>query len=270
MSKSRDLALAAAGLAVFVSASAVGFAQTQQQQQRQQPAQRAAPAPAAAPLPWANSPNAQILGGRVVRSDTPDFAPRRFGVGRPATEQEIAGWAIAVRPDGQGLPRGRGSVADGEQIYMAQCASCHGDFGESAGRWPMVAGGQGSIATPDPIKTVGSFWPYASTLFDYIRRTMPFGAAQSLTVDETYAVTAYVLYLNDIVTDQSFVLSHENFTTIRMPNERAFVLDDRETAEASFWREPCMTNCAPRPAEITGRARVLDVTPETRRRGGVE
>lgn len=267
MSRSRDLGLAAACVAVLLSVTAVGVAQTQQTAPREPAPGRSTTLP---PLPWASSPNAGILGHRVMRSDMPDFGDRRFGVGRPASEREIAGWAISVRPDGQGLPRGRGSVEAGETIYLAQCASCHGDFGESAGRWPMIAGGQGSINKPDPIKTVGSFWPYASTLFDYIRRTMPFGDAQSLSIDEVYAVTAYVLYLNDLITDQNFVLSNENFTTIRMPNERNFFPDDRETTEASFWREPCMANCAPNPAQVTGRARVLDVTPETRRRGGVE
>jgi cytochrome c len=101
---------------------------------------------------------------------------------------------------------------------------------------------------------------------------MPFGNAQSLTADETYAITAYVLYLNDVITDSNFVLTNENLPGIRMPNRDGFLLDDRERTEASFWREPCMTNCAPDTARITGRARVLDVTPETqgRRGGGID
>lgn len=188
---------------------------------------------------------------------------RRLGIGREATAEEIAGWAISVRPDGQGLPPGRGTVKQGEELYLAQCASCHGEFGESAGRWPILSGGAGTLGTHDPVKSIGSYWPYASTIFDYIRRAMPYGNAQSLTADETYAITAYVLYLNDIVTDDSFELNRENFASIKLPNQPNFYDDDRETTEKAFWtRDPCMTNCLPGEARIIGRARALDVTPE--------
>lgn len=125
---------------------------------------------------------------------------KRLGIGRDVTPQELAGWDIDIRPDGQGLPPGKGTVKDGEQLYMTHCAACHGEFGESAGRWPILSGGTGSLASPDPVKSIGSYWPYASTVMDYIRRAMPFGNAQSLTNDELYAITAYVLYLNDIST----------------------------------------------------------------------
>ncbi len=172
-----------------------------------------------------------------------------------------------MRPDGHGVPVGKGTVRQGEELYLAHCASCHGDFGESAGRWPILAGGQGTLRHEDPTKSVGSFWPYATTLLDYIHRTMPFGNAQSLSWDETYAITAYVLYLNDVVTDQDFELSHRNITQVRLANERGFFPDDRETAERHFWdRTPCMTDCAREPARITGRARALDVTPDSTRR----
>ena len=188
---------------------------------------------------------------------------QKLGVGREAKPEEIAGWDIDVRPDGHGLPPGKGSVKQGEEIFNAQCASCHGEFGESAGRWPVLAGGAGTIASHDPVRSIGSYWPYASTVFDYIRRAMPYGNAQSLTPDEVYAVTAYVLYLNDIVKDEEFELNDKNFTTIKLPNEPNFVDDDREKTEKEFWKaEPCMKNCAPGKAEIVGRARVLDVTPE--------
>jgi len=188
---------------------------------------------------------------------------KKLGIGREATNEEIAGWAISVRPDGQGLPAGKGTVKDGEPLYVERCAACHGEFGESAGRWPIIAGGAGTLASHDPVKSVGSYWPYASTLLDYIRRSMPFGAAQSLSNDELYAITAYVLYLNDVIKDFNFELSDKNFATIRLPNERNFVDDDRETAEKEFWQKnPCMTNCALGTATITGRARAIDVTPE--------
>ncbi len=192
------------------------------------------------------------------------IAAKPLNIGRAATPSEIAGWDIAIRPDGKGLPPGKGSVKAGETLYMAQCAACHGEFGESAGRWPLISGGNGTLASHDPVKSVGSYWPYASTLMDYIRRSMPFGNAQSLTNDELYAITAYVLYLNDIIKDENFELNDKNFTTIKLPNESNFYDDDREVTEKTFWRkDPCMTNCAPSEAKVTGRARALDVTPES-------
>jgi S-disulfanyl-L-cysteine oxidoreductase SoxD len=190
-------------------------------------------------------------------------APRRLHIGRPATPEEIAGWDIDIRPDGQGLPRGKGTVKAGETLYMERCAACHGEFGESAGRWPILSGGDGSLASNDPVKSIGSYWPYASTLMDYIRRSMPFGNSQSLSGDELYAITAYVLYLNDVIKQEDFELNDKNFTTIKLQNEPNFQDDDRETTEKAFWKkEPCMTSCAPGEAKVTGRARVLDVTPD--------
>jgi cytochrome c len=186
-----------------------------------------------------------------------------LGFGREAKPEEIAGWDIDIRPDGQGLPPGKGTVKQGEEIYMLQCAACHGEFGESAARWPILMGGAGTLAGHDPVKSIGSYWPYASTLIDYIRRSMPFGNSQSLSNDELYAVTAYVLYLNDIVKDENFELNEKTFKAIKLPNEPNFYDDDRETAEKVFWRrEPCMTNCLPGKAKITGRASALDVTPD--------
>jgi cytochrome c len=191
-------------------------------------------------------------------------APKKLGIGREAKPEEIAGWAIAIRPDGRGLPVGKGTVKDGEAIYMERCAACHGEFGESAGRWPILAGGAGSLASHEPIKSIGSYWPYASTLMDYIRRAMPYGNAQSLTNDELYAVVAYVLYLNDVVKDETFELNDRNFTSIKLANEANFFDDDREVAEKAFWnKQPCMTNCAQGEAKITSRARTLDVTPDS-------
>jgi len=185
---------------------------------------------------------------------------RKLNIGHAATPQEIAGWDIDVRPDGQGLPTGKGSVKDGEQVYMGKCAACHGEFGESAGRWLQVAGGARSLKSDDPVKTVGSYFAHLSTVIDYVRRAMPFGDAQSLGNDELYAVVAYMLYLNDIV-GEKFVLSKETFASVKMPNVGGFYDDDRESAERSFWATPCMTDCKPE-AKITGRARIIDVTPD--------
>jgi cytochrome c len=159
-------------------------------------------------------------------------------------------------------------VKDGEAVYVAKCAACHGEFGESAGRWPQIAGGQGSLASDDPVKTVGSYFAHLSTVIDYVRRAMPFGDAQSLTNDELYAVVAYMLFLNDLV-DEKFVLSKDTYRSVRMPNAGGFYDDDRETSEKSFWNpRPCMTDCKPE-VKITGRARVIDVTPDEKavRRG---
>jgi S-disulfanyl-L-cysteine oxidoreductase SoxD len=190
--------------------------------------------------------------------------PRKFGIGREATQAEIAGWDIDVRPDGQGLPPGKGLAKDGEDVYMTRCAACHGEFGEGAGRWPQLAGGTGTLASDDPSKTVGSYFPYLSTLFDYTRHAMPFGDSQSLTNDELYAVVAYVLYLNDLV-EENFVLSKETWSKVKMPNSGGFYEDDRETAEKAFWNAaPCMTDCKAE-VKITGRARVIDVTPDEER-----
>ena len=188
---------------------------------------------------------------------------KRLGIGREAKPEEIAGWDIDIRPDGMGLPPGKGTVKQGEAIYMQQCAACHGEFGESAGRWPIISGGENTLASDDPVKSIGSYWPYASTVMDYIRRAMPFGNAQSLSNDELYAVTAYVFYLNDIIKDEHFELNANSFKSIKLPNEPNFRDDDRDVAEKSLWRKsPCMTNCLPGTARITGRARVIDVTPE--------
>lgn len=189
---------------------------------------------------------------------------KRLGIGRTATSEEIAGWDIDIRPDGQGLPLGKGTVKQGEPLYVERCAACHGEFGESAGRWPQVAGGQGSLASHDPVKTIGSYFAHLSTVFDYVRHAMPFGDAQSLTDDELYAVVAYMLFLNDIV-DEKFVLSRETFGSVRMPNAGGFYDDDREKTEKAFWNAPCMTDCKP-DAKVIGRARVIDVTPDDKRR----
>ena len=191
-----------------------------------------------------------------------------YGIGTAATAEQIAGWDIDIRPDGAGAPPGSGSVKKGEALYMERCAGCHGEFGESAGRWPALAQGKGTLASNDPVKTVGSYYPYLSSVFDYIRRAMPFGDSQSLKNDELYAIVAYVLYLNDIV-DDKFVLSKETWAQVKMPNAGGFFDDDRETSEKTFWNpHPCMTNCRP-PVAITNRARALGVTPDekTEKRG---
>lgn len=190
---------------------------------------------------------------------------QQYGLGSPATPEEIAGWDIDVRPDGLGLPDGSGSVLDGEEIYLERCAVCHGEFGEAFGRYPPLMGGDGTLDKQDPVKTIGSYWPYASTVWDYVHRAMPFGDAQSLSVDETYAVVAYLLYLNDLI-DEDFVLTRENLPQVAMPNAKGFFLMEEAEFEAT---EPCMKNCR-QEVEVVGRARIIDVTPDEPEGVGVD
>lgn len=147
-----------------------------------------------------------------------------YGIGRPATAEEIAGWDIDVRADGQGLPPGKGSVADGETLFAARCAGCHGETGQGKPADRLV-GGVGTLAAAKPVRTVGSFWPYATTLFDYIHRAMPFDAPQSLTADQVYAVSAYILYLNDLV-PRDAVLDAASLPKVHMPNRDGFITED--------------------------------------------
>ncbi|SFM26513.1 cytochrome c [Bradyrhizobium sp. NFR13] len=210
-----------------------------------------------------------LLGGMTGPSAAQQMAGRdvtkpsaKLGLGRAATAEEIAAWDTDVRPDGRGLPVGKGTVKQGDDLFQEKCASCHGEFGQGVGRWPVLAGGAGTLKADRPDKTVGSFWPDLSTVFDYIKRAMPYGNAQSLTNDEIYALTAYILSMNDIVKDEKFELNEKNFTSIKMPNAAAFFEDDRETSEKQFWnKNPCMKDCRPVP-KVTGRAMSIDVTPD--------
>lgn len=185
----------------------------------------------------------------------------KLGLGREAHVEEIAAWDVDVLPGGIGLPEGRGDAYTGEEVFAEHCAVCHGDFAEGVGNWPVLAGGFDTLADKDPVKTVGSYWPYLSTVWDYVNRSMPFGAAQTLEPDDVYAIVAYILYSNDLV-DDDFELSHENFAEFEMYNKDGFIIDDRPETEYTIWRtEPCMENCKDS-VEITMRASVLDVTPE--------
>lgn len=184
-----------------------------------------------------------------------------LGLGRPALPEEVEAWDVAVLPDGQGLPVGSGDVETGEQVFGDNCASCHGDFAEGLDSWPVLAGGAGSLKDPRPVKTIGSYWPHLSTVFDYVHRSMPFGGAQTLSVDDTYAITAFLLYSNGLVEDD-FVLSNENFTEIVMPNAEGFYVDDRpQTEYPLFSAAPCMENCRAEPPKVIKRAVELNVTP---------
>lgn len=166
--------------------------------------------------------SAALLAALVVVAGAAAAEPQRLGFGRPATPQELAAEDIDVRADGAGLPPGQGSVEEGAALFASACAACHGERGEK----PVIpalrlVGGRGTLATPGAVQTVGSYWPYATTLFDYARRAMPFNAPQSLTANQVYAVTAYVLRLNGIVPDGA-VLDAGALPTVRMPNQGGF------------------------------------------------
>ena len=186
---------------------------------------------------------------------------RKYNIGKLATKTEVAGWDIDVRPDGVGAPKGSGNAIDGEEIYVNRCAACHGDFGEGVDRWPVLVGGDGTLASHDPEKTTGSYWPYASTIFDYVYRSMPFGEAQTLTHNETYKLVAYLLNMNEII-DEDFVLSDKNIGKIKMPNASGFLLPDPRPDVTKYKDgQPCMKNCDV-PLKIIGKARDIDVTPD--------
>jgi len=141
--------------------------------------------------------------------------------GSPVSAAEIARWDISIPPSGAGLPAGGGDAKQGEAVYVAQCQACHGPKGAGKPADPLV-GGAGSLATGKPIRTVGSYWPYATTLFDYTRRAMPLNKPLSLTNDEVYAVTAYVLYLNGIVGENA-QMNAQTLPQVKMPNRDGFV-----------------------------------------------
>lgn len=171
--------------------------------------------------------------------------PLAYGFGKPASQREIAGWDIDVRPDGTGLPKGRGSVADGQVIYDEKCASCHGTFGES-NSYLQIAGGVGSLGTDQPVRTTGSKLNYATTLWDYINRAMPFNAPQTLSPDDVYALTAYVLNLNDILPADA-VLDQDSLPKVKMPNRDGFTTQHgfmRRDGRPDTRNVACMSNCA--------------------------
>ena len=142
-------------------------------------------------------------------------------LGRDVKPEEIAAWDMSIPPDGSGLPAGGGPAVEGAAVYNANCASCHGANGTGGPADPLV-GGIGTLASKKPVKTVGSYWPYATTLFDYIRRAMPFNAPWSLSNDEVYAVSAYLLSLNGII-DQKARMDAKTLPQVQMPNRDGFV-----------------------------------------------
>lgn len=198
-----------------------------------------------------------------------------FNLGRTPTQNEIKVWDVDVMPDGTGLPEGEGSVEEGDELYTNKCASCHGDFGTGGKGYPTLSGGQGTLKNQllkpgdePPIRTIGSYWPYASTLFWYVKTAMPFTKPKSLSDNEVYAIVAYLLSVNDITIDgeeldDEYVLNKEKFLKIKMPNVDGFYPVDPSRSDLKELRGPlaqgvrCMKDCdAPKPVyiqnEITG------------------
>jgi mono/diheme cytochrome c family protein len=149
----------------------------------------------------------------------------KYGVGQPATAEQIRNLGAAIAPDGSGLPEGSGTVAAGREVFAARCSSCHGEKGEG-GVGPPLVGGQGTLRSAKPLKTVGSFWPYATTVWDYTNRAMPFNQPGLLKATEVYAVVAYVLNLNGII-DSNQVMDAKSLPKVKMPNRDGFVADPR-------------------------------------------
>jgi cytochrome c len=165
--------------------------------------------------------------------------PDKPRFGQPVGEADLAAWNIDVRTsDGQGLPAGRGSVAEGRQVYAAKCASCHGPDAKGGPVYGTMVGGMGSFTTNTRVLTPGSMYPYAPILFDYIRRSMPMDRPQTLTANEVYAVSAYLLNLNGLVPAEA-VMDAQSMPKVQMPNRDGFILDDRPDTQAVR----CMTSC---------------------------
>lgn len=184
-----------------------------------------------------------------------------YGYGTPATQQQIAGWDIDARgDDGEGLPAGKGNVARGAEVFAEQCAACHGTFGEGEGRYPKLVGGNGTLTADRPEPTVGSYWPFAVTLWDYINRAMPMPMPHTLSADDVYALTAYVLNLNNLVADD-FVADKASLPKVKMPNHDNFTWQDPRPDTAA---KPCMTKCIdPKDIKIISTAEGTDLTPRT-------
>lgn len=161
--------------------------------------------------------------------------------GRPIAEADVAAWDIDVRgPDGRGLPPGSGSVAAGKAVFDTKCAACHGAAAAGGPMFGPMVGGIGSFKTDKRVLTPGSMYPYAPILFDYVRRAMPMNAPQTLSNDEVYAVSAYILHLNGLVPAEA-VLDAAKLSAVQMPNRDGFMTDDRPDTRA----QRCMTGCPP-------------------------
>lgn len=169
---------------------------------------------------------------------TPQQTPVRYGVGSEPTVADIRAWNIDVTPDGAGLPEGAGTVAQGRTLFTQKCSACHGADGEG-GPGGRLTGGKGTLATPKPVLTVGSFWPYATIVYDYVNRAMPYDKPQSLKPDEVYALSAFLLYQNGVIGADA-VMNAQTLPKVVMPNRNGFTaVDPRPDVHGSR----CMQDC---------------------------
>ncbi len=169
-------------------------------------------------LAFGSAVSVLLLGAGLAQSP-------HYKVGRAPAEEQIKAWSITILPDGTGLPEGKGTAAEGKDVYDRRCSECHGNKAQGAESVALI-GGQGSLAGPKPLKTVTSYWPYATTVWDYVNRSMPFDTPGVLTNDQLYAVVAYILFLDGIV-EENQELNRETLPKIQMPNRDGFVKDDR-------------------------------------------
>jgi len=178
-----------------------------------------------------------------------------YGVGRKPTAEEIKAWDISIGPDGKELPPGHGTVSGGKEVYTKRCLECHGADGKS-GKYDALVGGQDTLRSEKPVKTVGSYWPYATTLWDHIHRAMPFDRPGTLTTDQVYDLTAYLLFLNGIIGENE-VMDALSLPNVKMPNRNGFVPDPRpDTAQSKQLKVPkpkpkTSPHAQPKPA-VTG------------------
>jgi len=156
----------------------------------------------------------------------PASEARRYDVGRAATPDEIAAVDISIFPDGRGLPAGHGTAREGKPLFAAVCASCHGANGEGNDDYPQLIGGRGTLGTKEPQLTVGSYWPYATTVWDYVHRAMPYVGPGALIADQAYALTAFLLFRNGIIAEDA-VVDERTLPAVLMPNRNGFIHDDR-------------------------------------------
>lgn len=172
---------------------------------------------------------AVLLSGMFTTSAWVETIPHPIGLGRTPTAAEIQAWDVAVGPDGKELPPGQGTAQEGANLYLEKCAACHGETG-TEGPQDILSGGQGSLATGKPLRTIGSYWPHVTTIYDYVYRAMPFYEPGSLRPNEVYALTAYLLYVNGIIGEHD-VINAQTLPHIKMPNHDGFRPDPRPERE---------------------------------------